>query len=166
MSEHPQPPATSPAAEHTRTGNRIPLWVALAGMIVALILGGVIIASILQPLVNLVFPGEAEPPLPEGVLELQHVEDSRLADEEWLYATTLAPCDLARFYVEAGSTCSLSPGACLEEEPSVSGVGETIGTCQGTHEEVLASYSWRVEITSNIGQYPTIFRLYLFKERQ
>ena len=54
------PSESTPKDEAPPSSSRlyIPMWVALAGMVVALILGGIIIVTILTPLINLVFPSD------------------------------------------------------------------------------------------------------------
>jgi hypothetical protein len=164
MSEDPFPVDSSEEAG----GLIIPLWVALAGMVVALVLAVIIMANVLRPLTNLVFPADPEPPLPDGAVELQHSEESSTSDGEWFYGIDMDACQLVEYYIENDTKCRVTPFACKE---GVNGAQlDTTGTasvavCRGTHEEVVGSYSWEVYVNASTGDYPTTFRMFLYKER-
>lgn len=150
-----------------RQGLQIPLWVALAGMIVALIIAIIIMANILRPLVNLVFPNAAEIPLPPDAELIETNENPRTSDGEWLYGSPTDGCVLLGFFVEAGGTCTLAPFACVRTDDSPDERGyRSVGSCTGTKSDILNSYSWEVLIgTGYSGEYTTRFRVYLYEER-
>ncbi len=147
----------------------IPLWVALAGMVVALILAIVIMANVLRPLVNLIFPTTPEPPLPDNITLLETNENPRTSTGEWLYATEMDGCDLMNFYLKEGGTCNLSPFTCLGERDANGRFprdkGESIGVCRGESKDIMNSYSWEVLIGSGYADHYTKFRVYLYQER-
>jgi len=152
---------------------RLPGWVLIAGMIVALLIAGIIMATVLRPIYNLVFPGKASAPIPPGAVELEYKEPSRFSDGEWLYGSDMPGCEVVQFYIKQGSTCKIAPLACGETNQALAGgIGETanslqtIATCEGTRAAVVASHSWLVDISGGYNdEYPTRFRVYLFKER-
>lgn len=162
----------TPVTQEDASG--LPGWVVLAGMVVGLLIAGIIMANVLRPLYNLVFPGEAKAPIPAGAVELDYIDDSSFSDGEWLYGTTLSGCELVRFMQENDSTCTVTPLACRETNQAITDTAgqaasiglQRIASCEGTHEAVVASYSWLVDISSGYDdEYPTRFRVYLFKER-
>jgi hypothetical protein len=146
----------------------MPAWVVIAGMVVALLIAGIIMANVLGPLGNLIFPDEAKAPLPEGATLLEENPDPRLSDEERLYGVNLEGCAVAQFYIDQGSQCVFAPLACDPVTTDANGnpLSKSIATCRGTHTAVAASYSWMVDISSGYSDYRTRFRVYVFKERR
>jgi hypothetical protein len=144
-------------------------------MVVALVLAIIIMANVLRPLVNLIFPDPAEPPLPAQVELLEEVDDPRVSDGEWLYGTDMDGCALAAFYESQGSTCNYNPLNCAGgvyvaglDPDTGERTGETaqIGICTGSKSDVVNSYSWEVYINTGFAEGPyTIFRVYLYRER-
>ena len=149
----------------------IPPWVALAGMILAFIIAIIIMVNILQPLVNLIFPSDPEPPIPPDAVILEEIENPATSSGEWLYGVQTPACEIARFYAEAGSICRYTPLACAEaareaEEGVTSPQGvKSIAVCTGTKSGVVNSYSWEALISSSQGEYETSIRLFLYTER-
>lgn len=153
----------------------IPLWVALVGMVVSLIVAVIIMATILRPLINLVFPTSAQPPLPAQIELVQEVSDPRTSDGEWLYGTQADGCAVAMFYESQGSTCIYTPFICAGDvyiDGRTATTGEKTGRvskiaeCTGSHSDVVNSYSWEVLISSGYTRdYYTRFRVYLYRER-
>jgi hypothetical protein len=148
----------------------IPLWVALAGMALALIVGALILSLVIRPIASLVFPSQVEVPLPAGTSLIQEFPPTT-SDGEWLYGTSIHGCEVMRFYAENGSQCNLAPFICSQDEagnyqdPDLGGKYQ-VGTCTGSKESFLNSYSWEVLINANGGgDYPTRFRVYLYQER-
>jgi hypothetical protein len=156
----------------------VPIWVALAAMVLAIIVAGIIISSIAEPLLNLVSPNDPDIPIPSGAHLDEELDDPGYGTKQWLYSSQQTGCQVALFFDEIeGVECIYSPGACAElyitpapgqDDPS-DGAENTFsqtGTCTKRVKEVASSYSWRVEIFDGYeGEYQTKFRVYLFSER-
>lgn len=161
----------------------IPIWVALAAMVLAVVVAGIIISSIAKPLLNLISPEEPDIPLPPGAHLEKVDEESGYATTEWLYGSTMPGCEVALFFDRhEGVDCIYTPLACpmgsdataaAEIEPTPIPEGETasssfsqVATCNKQVKEVASSYTWRVSIFDGYsGEYRTKFRIYLFSER-
>jgi hypothetical protein len=170
--------------EQREPGNKkphivVPVWVALAAMVLAIIVAGIIISSIAEPLLNLVAPNEPEIPLPAGAHLDEELDDPGYGTKQWLYSSHQTGCQVALFFDDIeGVECIYSPNSCTElfvtpgtepnDEPNEfaqDGFSQT-ATCTKRVKEVASSYSWRVEIFSGYeGEYQTKFRVYLFSER-
>lgn len=156
----------------------VPIWVALAAMVLALIVAGIIISSIAKPLLNLVLPVDPDIPIPSGAHLDEELDDPGYGTKQWLYSSQQTGCQVALFFDDIeGVECIYSPGACAElyitpapgqsdpDEGSQNTFSQT-GTCTKRVKEVASSYSWRVEIFHGYeGEYQTKFRVYLFSER-
>lgn len=172
--------STPVAAETKKPRFVVPVWVALAAMVLALVLAVVIIASIAEPLINLISPEEPDIPVPPGARLDEKVEESNYASTQWLYSSKQTGCEVALFFDDhEGVSCMYSPVGCdvmatatpkLEPTPT----GEVpytaefyqVAVCTKQVKEVASSYSWRVEIFDGYGgEYHTKFRVYLFSER-
>ncbi len=161
----------------------IPVWVALAAMVLAVVVAGVIISSIAEPLLNLISPEKPDIPLPPGTHLEKKDEESNYATTEWLYGSKLPGCEVAAFFDQhEGVECIYTPMACPvdveatatpEVEPTPTPEGGTItanfsqvAVCSKQVKEVASSYTWRVDIFDGYsGEYRTKFRIYLFSER-
>lgn len=169
MSEE-QTPLMNTAEESSKPSRDIPVWVALAGMVLAIIVAIIIMVNVLEPLVNLIFPQDPEPPVPANAELISEDADSSTSSGEWLYGTDTDACQIAEFYIEEGSNCRFEPLACEENEdgelvraPQVN----KVATCVGTEASIVSSYSWEVIISGDdIREYETVFRLFLYEERQ
>jgi len=150
----------------------IPLWVALAGMVLAFILALIIMAAVLEPLTNLVFPTKPVPPLPPDAVLLEAIAAPSTSNGEWLYGSQLEGCAVAQFYIEQRGTCQFNPFSCERGEDgnlrphSLSEGLSAIGTCTATFSNVANSYSWEVIIARGSAEHTSRFRVYLYKERQ
>jgi len=155
-----------------RSGLQIPLWVALAGMVLALIIAVIIMANVLRPLINLVFPSKPKLALPADVIELKKVEKPRTSDGEWLYGVNMDGCQLAKFYMDQGATCNFAPFICdgegtdfTNQFAAVKEV-QSIGTCELSKSGVADSFSWQMLISTGYDDYLTKYRVYLYRERK
>ncbi|KAB2903030.1 MAG: hypothetical protein KJ064_22775 [Anaerolineae bacterium] len=159
-----------PTTEHEETGLHIPIWVALAALAVALILAGIIMSNVLGTLVDLVFPEAVDVPLPSGAVEIDHIEDSKTADEEWLYGVDEDACRVSWFYQEAGASCNFMPTMCdvgednipylIMDEPAA-----MVARCTGEKPAEVSGYSYEVLVSTGSADYQTYFRVYVYKER-
>lgn len=148
----------------------IPLWVALAGMVVALILAGIIMSNVLKPLISLIFPATPDLPLPAGVIELEEVGDPLTSDGEWLYGVEMDGCQVVQFYLDAGARCRLTPFVCEQVDGKLASNYDNyefaaLGTCDLVHEGEVDSYTWQLVISSGYEDYETKYRVYLYRER-
>jgi|GEM_PF-4846660 len=154
-----------------KSESRIPLWVAWAGMLLALVLAVIIMLTILQPLTNLIFPADPEIPLPNNIELVEEVENPPTSTGEWLYRSQMDACRVVQFYLENGGSCNISTASCELNEDSDLVIQQnnlqlsSVGTCRGGSDAIANSYTWEVLISSQGGEYPTIFRIYLYTER-
>lgn len=153
-------------------GGTIPLWVALAGLVVALVIAVIIMGNVLNPLEELIFPIDAQAPIPAEAVLIREIEDTRTSDGEWLYGIAWDGCQLAQYFLEQNGTCSFTPFACQGDPESdafrLNNPGDSpssVATCIGGEEGVINSYSWEALISSGYSDYQTKFRVYLYKER-
>lgn len=163
-------PTPAPVIEES-SGPFIPLWIALAGLAVAVILALLIALTVLQPLLSLVFPTNPEPPLPSDAALLEEVPNPRLSYSESLYGSAMGGCDMVNFYMQEGGTCVIAPFSCSGNPTDgyvnrYAGTVTSIATCTGKQKDLLNSFSWEVYISSGyLDEYETRFRLYLYRER-
>ncbi len=163
----------------------VPVWVALAAMVLAVIVAGVIISSIAEPLLNLISPEAPDIPLPPGAHLEKTDEESKYATTEWLYGSKLPGCEVAAFFDEHdGVECIYTPLACPvgpeataaaqlaptstpeNDDGRVTARFSQVAVCSKYVREVASSYTWRVDIFDGYsGDYRTKFRIYLFSER-
>lgn len=146
--------------------NRVPIGVAIAGLILALLLSGLILTEIVSPLSELVFGRETKVPVPEDARLLETVEHSATANKEWLYGVSISGCDLVKYYAAQGASCVVSPLACGAtgvQRSDAEGV-MNIATCSKREDGSVTGYGWDVYISSNFpeGDF-TRFRVSLFK---
>ncbi len=164
-------PDSSPQEAPTQGGLQIPLWLALAALLMALLVAGFIALTLFEPLVSLVLPSSPEVPIPPGSVEQDYFPDSRTSDGEWLYSNPQDACQVAEYYItDADSTCNFTPYACVRDEAGELMVADafartSIARCSGTHEGIVDSYAWEVFITNGGRQTDTQFRVYLYSER-
>lgn len=159
-----------PTTEQEETGLYIPIWVALAALLVALILAGIIMSNVLGPLVDLVFPEKVDVPLPSGAVELEHTEDSKTADEEWFYGVDEDACKVSWFYEQGDASCNFMPTMCDMGEDNVPYLildepGALVARCFGEKPADVSGYSYEVLVSTGSTDYQTYFRVYLYKER-
>jgi hypothetical protein len=140
--------------------SRIPLWLALAGMVLALVVAVVIMLRVAEPLYRLLFPLEV--PVPDGVEEIEHVKPDKGA-EYWIYRTQAPGREIATFYEEHDSRCVYSaiPQE-LEQQPR----SYAVATCNGSKEGGGLGISWEVFIHEGYSERegPTIFRVFKYDE--
>jgi len=127
-----------------------PLW--LIGVAVVALVGAVVVGiPIFQALYTLVFP--PEPPLPDGVIELE-AENLGHGYDRWLYQSTLNVCEVAAFYEESGSRCFTPPGMCVDGEYNRVGYPvEFTPTCVGA--DTYSAFGVRWELTMDSVWTPT-----------
>ncbi len=153
--------------ETTEPGFVIPIWVALAALLLALLCGVVVFMTIAEPLAELVLGRDPDIPVPDGAVLEQEVEGQGSASKEWLYRIDDLGCEVARYYVDQGADCVFTPYSCnLERQEPPEGVNfeiHEIAECTKTVDRLIAGYTWRVHITSYSSGTHTRFRIYLFE---
>ncbi len=156
------PNHAGPADEAQPSRFHIPIGVALAAMVVALILAALILSRVAGPLHGLVFPPSV--PVPKGVQEVDHVHEKN-GDEYWIYRTSLSGDDVAAFYDERGD-CRYSPRP--DEAPDAPApVGSySVALCTGQNRRGNSGIGWQVYINTGYSdeEGPTIFRLYRYQD--
>jgi len=97
--------AQSPAREG------LPLWIPLAGLLVAMIVAVIVGVRVFPVLAALLFP--PEPPLPPVDVRLIGTPENKgVGRDEWLFGTNGNACELMRYYQDRLGGC--------EEDPSIS----------------------------------------------
>ncbi|MCB9437223.1 MAG: hypothetical protein H6673_09565 [Anaerolineales bacterium] len=142
----------------------VPVWVAVAGLVLTIVLAVLIVFQIAAPLAELVLGRSADIPLPDGAkLESEKSEAGR-AQHEWLYSLANSDgCAVAEFFHEQGASCVYTPLAC-ELAPEV-GVLRQIATCAKTEKQLIDGYTWEVLISTEYHEDETstvYFRVYLY----
>lgn len=164
----PESQGTQIHTDDKPTGLYIPLWVALVGMVVGVIIAGVILVNVLQPLINLIFPSTPEVPLPAGTVEISHEDTSAISGEEWLYGVNMDACKVAQFFIDEGGRCRISPFVCTSGEDGpelIASQTTSVGSCEGGQKDTINSYTWEIYISASDNEYDTLFRVFLYKER-
>lgn len=163
----PPPESVSPASEHESPAasprrRAVPLWLALAGMVIGLLLATVILARVAGPLYGLLFPVEV--PVPDGVEQIDH-QDPDQGAEYWIYRTTRPGREIAAFYEDEGGECWYTA---RDEalDPVAPGMSYSVAHCLGTKISGGLGVGWEVYIHEGYSpqQGPTIFRLYRYGE--
>lgn len=144
------------------------MWVAIAGLVLSLILGGIIMANIIKPLNDLIFPAEVKVPKPDGAVERDHIEDSKTADEEWLYSVEGDACQIAWFFEQNGGTCNFMPTMCKVDENDVPTLNTNqpdalTAQCSGGESSEVTGYSWEVMVSTGGTSNETYYRVFLYK---
>lgn len=186
MQEPELVPDDTAASSNTSQKPRVvvPVWVALAAMVLAVIVAGMIISSIAEPLLNLISPEEPDIPLPPGTHLEKKDDEGNYATTEWLYGSKLSGCEVAAFFdehdgveciytplacpvgAEATATAQVAPTATPDDDDRVTARFSQVAVCSKYVREVASSYTWRVDIFDGYsGDYQTKFRIYLFSER-
>lgn len=158
MTEQPDP--TAPKDKRPI----VPVWVAIAGLVLAIALAIVIVIQIAAPLSELVLGADSDIPIPDGAKLQSESDNAGRAQHEWLYSMPKADgCEVAAFYQEQGATCSYSPFAC-ELAPEVD-VLRQVAICSKTEKGLIDGYTWEVIISTEYQQDETstiYFRVYLY----
>lgn len=151
-----QPPTTADESPSAKSQSgcipQVPPWVAVAGMILALLIAAVIIRQIARPLSDLVFGNDVDVPIPEGATLEREEEDVGSVSRTMLYSTDQDACQVAQFYVnQDGVQCFFAPFACREDgtinlDDASSGF-RTVGTCGKTELDSVDGFSWDVIIS-------------------
>jgi len=167
MTENPEQASTNIKKETPSLTQTVRLWGAIGIFILAIILAGVIVVQIAEPLADLILGEDPEVPLPDGAVlidEWDRDEQRQSAKHEWLYGTSMNGCDVARFYIDEGFDCAL-PASCssiLYDEESAEEF-RRIGTCIKTEKDSISGYSISVDITDGYaGDLRARFRVYLY----
>jgi hypothetical protein len=137
---------------------RIPMWLALVLMAIALVLALVILARIGGPLSGLLFPSGV--PIPDGADEIDHVKPEKGA-EYWIYGTDDSGRDVAAFYEDEGGICRYTATGLSEPAPEGS---HSVARCLAKSDG--AESSWEVFIAEGYSEEdggPTIFRVYKYE---
>jgi hypothetical protein len=150
------PQAESPeTAAPRRRGGLLPILAAVAIFVVGLFLA----SQFIGVLYGLVFP--ASPPLPEGVTELERVNEAYGVDE-WVYSSSQDACSVVRFYQDNGGSCQIAPNTCdagvVESIPPAPGTN--VAQCQGDVTFSIFAMRWHSNIATGYRDGdPTRFRL-------
>ncbi len=107
-----------------------------------------------------------DPPLPPGPVTLRTHESKAVGEDEWLYATTLSGCDVARYYEQRLGDCTYDPDAAcrlpgVDRPPLSPGEGTNVAQCYGKQAVGAYQVQWTVYISNNNpGRESTVFRVY------
>jgi hypothetical protein len=140
----------------------IPLWVALSGMAVALVLAVLILSRVAGPLFGLLFP--ADVPVPDGSQKVEHIKPEK-GSEYWIYRTSVPGMEVAKFYEDEGGTCHYLVQT-TGDETRPEGVSYSVARCRGKSDSGGLTTSWEVFIAEGYAEDegPTIFRIYKYGE--
>jgi hypothetical protein len=147
--------AGSPNPVETSRRGLLPLLLAVGAVALALFVG----TQVIGVLYTIIFP--PPPPRPEGVIELDHVNEAHGVDV-WQYASSEDACSIIRFYEREGGTCNYAPDRCEEGFVDLSSVvpGENAGQCTGTLDFSIFALRWEAVIATGYrDENPTRFRL-------
>lgn len=150
---------------HPKEKRRIvPLWVAVAGLVLAIGLAVLVVTWIAAPLAELVLDTAPDIPLPDGAKLESETTDTGRAQHEWLYSLSNSDgCAVAEFFREQGASCAYTPLAC-DLEPEI-GILRQIATCTKTEKQLIDGYTWEVLISTEYHEDETstaYFRVYLY----
>lgn len=148
------PNAGSPDPLNSRRG-LLPLIFAGLAVALAIFVG----TQVIGVLYNIVFP--PPPPRPDGVVELERVNEAHGVDT-WQYATAQDACSVMRFYESEGGTCNYAPDRCEGGFVDLSTVvaGDNVGQCEGTANFSIFALQWEAVIATGYSdENPTRFRL-------
>lgn len=157
----PMPDLTQLVGDETAESSkpRIPLWLALVAMALALVVALVILARIGGPLSGLLFPSGV--PVPDGAKEIEHVKPDKGA-EYWIYGTEDSGREVAAFYEDEGGTCRYTAMSSSESAPQGS---TSVAQCLARKGDKGVDVSWEVYIGEGYPESeggPTVFRIYKY----
>ncbi len=137
----------------------IPLWVALALMVGALVAAALVLERVAEPLYGLLFAEGA--PVPEGAVEIERVTPEQGAAYR-LYRTGQPGREIAAFYEDAGGACVYSAVPPLASGDASAQRERSVARCIGQTESAARGGGWEVFIAEGYSaeEGPTIFRLY------
>lgn len=142
----------------------VPIWVAVAGLALAIVVAILIAIQIAAPLSELVFGTRTDIPVPDGAKLQSENKNAGRAQHEWLYVLPNAEgCSVAAYYQAKGATCAYTPFAC-EIIPEVGEIRQ-IATCSKSEKGLIDGYSWEVMISVEHEADETTsvyFRVYLY----
>ncbi len=160
---------TKPPEQENSGGLHIPMWVALAGLLLSLILAAVIMRNIISPIADLIFPASVDIPLPDGAKEIEHLKESKTAEEEWLYQVEGDACEISWFYQGEARSCQYSPGMCQMDEEQDKPIlinpapDALVAKCTGGESTEVTGYSWEVMVSTGSTGEETYFRVFLYE---
>ncbi|MBX3063830.1 MAG: hypothetical protein KF726_12690 [Anaerolineae bacterium] len=133
----------------------LPIWMPLAGMVVAfafLVYAG---TQIFPTLLGLVFP--PEPPVPpDNATMISHNQIGPGADE-WQYSSALTGCEIAKYVQDRVGGCIYDPSSQCTPDTMMPGPTEgtayPVAKCVAIQGSGVASYRWLIQITT--GHTPT-----------
>ena len=131
----------------------LPLWVPLAGLLIALVLAVYVAVKVAPTLVGMVLP--PEPPMPADQVTLVSQKNVQPGADEWLYTSNLTGCQLARYVDERVGGCFFfgDSGCDPNRQSAINpGVAYRVATC--TPVQKVGEYSVRWTITISAGNQP------------
>jgi hypothetical protein len=138
-----EPDAVIPSEDEQRP---FPLkWILLS----LVILGGACIIGfqIIGVLYVIVFP--PTPPVPDGAVEVSHVNTDYGVDQ-WVYLTTEPACDVLRFYLNEGVQCRLAPNCDVAPAtgaaPNTENTSQVVARCAAEEQASIFAMRWQLII--------------------
>jgi hypothetical protein len=120
-------------------------WILLS----LLILGGACIIGfqVIGVLYVIVFP--PTPPVPDGAVEVSHV-NSDYGVDQWVYLTTEPACDVLRFYLNEGVQCRLTPNCDVAPAtgaaPNTENTSQVVARCAAEEQASIFAMRWQLII--------------------
>jgi hypothetical protein len=162
LSENPTPAAEKPKATHYKAEG-LPLWMPLLGLVIAFLFALFVGARICPTLSAVVQP--PDPPLPPGDSRLLLHESKGAGSDEWLYATTVSGCVVAKYYETRLGECTYDPDASCSAGSSgqqpIPGSSSYVAQCHGKQAVGAYQVLWTVYISTNYPEKETThFRVF------
>ena len=162
MTENPTPAAEQPKATRNKPEG-LPLWMPLLGLVIAFLFALFVGARICPTLSAVVQP--PDPPLPPGDSRLVLHESKGAGSDEWLYATTVSGCVVAKYYETHLGECTFDPDASCSvgtsQRQPVPGSSSHVAQCYGKQSVGAYQVLWTVYISTNYPEKETThFRVF------
>jgi hypothetical protein len=152
LSPEQESPPVAPQAQAAKRGDRgvgLPVWVPLAGLLVAFVFAIVVGVQICPTLSAIVLP--PDPPMPPGGASLLKHEAKGTGLDEWNYGTNATGCEVARYYETRLGACTYDPDAGCGGQPRPipnTGTAQHIAQCYGNQSVGAHVLSWTVYIST------------------
>ncbi len=133
----------------------LPLWMPLAGLVVAFAFAVFVGIRVCPTLSGVVLPPSAPVPATGTVTMLLH-EQKGTGLDEWLYGSDQRGCEVARFYQERLKDCTYDPdsncGSPAGTQPLQPGTGQLVVQCSGTDTFGAYKVLWTVYVSTGYAQ--------------
>jgi hypothetical protein len=140
--------------ESTQQGEGLPLWMPLAGLVIAFAFAVFVGIRVCPTLSGVVLPPSAPVPATGTITLLKHDQKGTGLDE-WLYGSDQKGCDVARFYEQRLSDCTYDPDSNCASPVGTQPIlttGQLVVQCSGTDTFGAYKVLWTVYVSTGYSE--------------